>query len=383
MSENRKILFLITKATWGGAQRYVYDLTTSLPKERFEVVVAYGEGGRLKDELESAGVRTLQLAALRRDVSILADLRSFFQIRAAIRAEKPDIVHLNSSKAAAIGALAARISGVSKIVFTVHGWPFNERRNVFARAAFFLASWFTAALCHTVILVSRSDYIRAASLLGIGAKSEHIPVGIHEIDEVAAQEAKRFLLAASDFASTLPKDARLQKLSEQRLILTIAELTRNKGLTYGIEAMAELRRRGRDDFTYFIVGAGEMREKLQSVITAFNLKDRVFLLGFIPDAAKYLKGADYFLLPSIKEGLPYVLLEAAYAGVPVIASKVGGTTDVLEKYERCILVPPGTPTAIADGVLALEAKKGAPEDARVKQAFGLADMVHKTIELYG
>src|ERR1700734_3367295 len=123
-----KVLFLITKGTWGGAQRYVFDLATNIPRGRFEAVVAYGQKGKLAEDLTNAGVRTLQLPSLGRDVAVVSDIKSFFEILKLLRKERPDVLHLNSSKAAALGAPAARIAGVKKIIFTVHGWPFRENR---------------------------------------------------------------------------------------------------------------------------------------------------------------------------------------------------------------------------------------------------------------
>src|SRR5438132_73622 len=127
MAKN-KVLFLITKATWGGAQRYVFDIATSLP-EQFKAAVAFGlpaeasakEGvpGRLSALLEHHKVETHTLSALGRDVAIISDIKSFFQILALLRKLRPDVIHLNSSKAAGLGALAARIVGIPKIITTI------------------------------------------------------------------------------------------------------------------------------------------------------------------------------------------------------------------------------------------------------------------------
>ena len=144
----RRVLFIITKSNWGGAQRYVYDLATALPKHEFEVQVAFGQPGRLADALARAGIETYSIAALQRDVSLVADFRSFLELWRLLRTMRPDIVHLNSSKAAGLGALAARITRVPRVVFTVHGWPFAERRNLVWRMFAFLASWKTAILSH-------------------------------------------------------------------------------------------------------------------------------------------------------------------------------------------------------------------------------------------
>src|SRR3990167_9882253 len=152
------VLFLITKAAWGGAQRYVYDLATHLPPE-FEPIVACGTSGKLANDLLHADIGGRQIPSLGRDVAVISDIKSFFEIWKCIREVRPDVVHLNSSKAAALGAIAARIAGVQRIVFTVHGWPFNEKRGAIVRAFIYYVSMFTVLLSHAVIVVSKSDEV--------------------------------------------------------------------------------------------------------------------------------------------------------------------------------------------------------------------------------
>src|SRR5581483_5491404 len=106
MNTKRRVLFLITKATWGGAQKYVFDLSTHL-LPALEPIVAYGEEGRLADLLKNKNIQIIHLKSLARDVSLSSDIQSFSEIRKCIREVQPDVVHLNSSKAAGLGALAA------------------------------------------------------------------------------------------------------------------------------------------------------------------------------------------------------------------------------------------------------------------------------------
>src|SRR3989338_9863030 len=125
----RKILYVITKGNWGGSQRYLFDMATSLPKNKFDVKVAIGEGGLLKERLLENGIKVISIPALQRDISVMKEIRSFVSLYKIFRTSpRPDVVHLNSSKASALGALAARIAGVPRIVFTAHGWPFKEDR---------------------------------------------------------------------------------------------------------------------------------------------------------------------------------------------------------------------------------------------------------------
>lgn len=322
----KKILYVITKANWGGAQRYVFDLATSLPKEEFEVAVAFGQPGLLAQKLQEAGVATRPIQSLQRDVSAWADIKSFFELYWLFLKESPDVVHLNSSKAGAVGAWAAWLAGVRRIVFTAHGWPFRERRSAPARAALWLASWCTALASSAVICVSEHDLAQAKRMPFVGSKAVRVHNGIGPM-ALGSGEAIR---------AAFPSGARITG--------TIGELTRNKNHI----ALIERARRDRDTYVA-IVGEGELRGALESKIREYRLEDRVKLFGFMP-ASEALRGFDIFALPSLKEGLPYVLLEAKQAGLPIEANRVGGIPEIL--------------------------------DAQDMSGFSLERMVRKTAELY-
>ncbi len=105
----KKIIFVITKSNWGGAGRYVFDLATTLTSD-YDVAVALGGTGLLVDKLRKENIRTIPIPSLGRDIHVRADSSAFFELLAIFKKEKPDVVHLNSSKAGGLGALAARMS---------------------------------------------------------------------------------------------------------------------------------------------------------------------------------------------------------------------------------------------------------------------------------
>ncbi len=325
--QKKKILYVITKSNWGGAQRYVYDLATALPKDQFEISVAFGQEGLLAKKLREARIALFPIKALQRDISIANDVKSFSELLRLFRTEKPDIVHLNSSKAAGVGALAARLASVPRIIFTVHGWPFIEKRNIFWRLFALLGSWITALLSHKIIVVSDYDLKVAQKMLGIAYKTVRIYNGIDF----------HFPLGSGDVVRhSFPKGVRITG--------TVGELTRNKNQ---IALIAQ----AKNDSTMYvaIVGDGEDRLYLRKKIEEYGLTTRVKLFGFML-ASEVLRGFDVFVLPSIKEGLPYVLLEAKMVGLPVVASRVGGVGEIL--------------------------------DAKDMSEFLLAQMVEKTVALY-
>lgn len=365
----KKVLFLITKATFGGAQRYVYDIATNLPQHEYEAGVAYGVHGRLGDLLEAHGTPTHVISSLGRNIALISDIQSFFEIKEAITISAPDILHLNSSKAAALGALAGRILGVRTIIFTVHGWPFKESRNIFAKALIFLISWITAILSTRVIVVSRTDERIGGRMPFVSKKISYIPLGRESLNPAPPNEAFREMFGALPVPPISDKTIRL---------VSLAELTKNKGIRYAIECVAELTRRG-VDCVYVIAGEGEERDHLLSLTRKLGVEDRVYMPGFVQDAARYLSGFDVYLLPSIKEGLPYVLIEAVLAGLPIVATSVIDQ-EFAGELAHTRIVPPRNALALADSVQELAGRSRiavGPENP-----FPLSEMLSSTLELY-
>lgn len=363
-----KILYVVTTSDWGGAQRYVYDLATALPKEEYKVSVAYGGRGTLAERLAERGVATYAVPSLQRDISPCADLRALFGLRRHFRLHRPDIAHLNSTKAGGLGALAARCAGVPRIIFTVHGWPFEEQRNIFARAALWFFSWCTALLCHRVIVLSDYDLRATRRMPFVSAKTNRIYNGIGQID-------------------FLPRTHQENENAAPLRILTVAELTENKNLFAAIDAVALARTNGAS-IHYSIMGKGELKEQLRNHIARRRAAAFVTLLGFVPDARRRYRQFDLFFLPSKKEGLPYVLLEAGLAELAVVASDVGGIPEIIRHEEGGLLSAPSDVAGCADALRRLAAEPAerrrlaAALQRRVVSNFSLRRMLAETATVY-
>lgn len=378
----QKVLFVVTKANWGGAQRYVFDLATNLPKDVFEAKVALGGEGFLKQRLEENKIETIPIPYLQRDVSFLKELMSFFSLIKIFKNERPKIIHLNSSKAGAIGAVAVlvykilyarRLSLTPKTIFTVHGWAFNEKRTFKAKSIIYLSQWFTSLLCDKTIIISRHDYRQALSMpLTPKHKFVFVPLGIPEnnLDYISKQSAR--------------KNLGLEKKSEI-IIGTIAEFTKNKGLDYLLDAVNILKPQ---NLQLAIIGDGEEKERMMRKIEDENLKENVTTCGFVPHAAKHIKAFDIFVLPSLKEGLPYTILEAMNAGVPVVASSVGGIPDLIEHEKSGFLTIPANSNSIAEALGKLTSdiktrnKFSKLSKLRAQEKFSFSSMLSRTIDLY-
>jgi glycosyltransferase involved in cell wall biosynthesis len=336
-----KILYIITKSNWGGAQRHVFDLSTSMKANGHEVWVALGGEGILKHKLEEAGIYTFSIANMTRDMKISKDAGSFKEIYNVIKNKKPDVIHLHSPKAAGLGALAGRLLGVKKIITTVHGWTFNEPRPAIERLAIAFFSWITMLLTHITIVLSEKEFKQATYFPWIKDKLRLIPLGIKPVTFISVDGAKQSLakVIGMDFAEFYKKN----------IVITIAELHQNKGLKYLVDAMVNVIEQQPNSLC-LIVGDGEDQEKIKEQIKNNKLENKVFLTGRIDNASEYLKAATVFVLPSIKEGLPYVILESGMANLATVATTVGGIPEVVEDMKSGILIQPRNSRELAHAI---------------------------------
>ncbi|MDP2705269.1 MAG: glycosyltransferase family 4 protein [Patescibacteria group bacterium] len=377
--QKKKILYVVTKSNWGGAQKYVYDLATSLPKDRFEVCVALGgsgeknaEGGLLKNRLEDAGIKIVFIKNFLRDISLIHEIKAFFELVTIIKKEKPDVIHLNSSKAGGVGALAARLTGVKKIIFTVHGWPFNESRSFIVRVILWKLSWLSALLSTHVIVIGEQERKDAIRMPFISGKVVLVKNGIKTLEFLSREKARQEL--------TIPQDA--------LTIGSIGELTPNKNYLQLIKATEDLQK---EKLVLAIIGDGEQKTHIvdrAEKILGNSLYYGYKMLGFKENAYKYLKAFDIFVLPSLKEGLPYTLLEAGLAGLPLIATDVGAISDIIPNENFGIAVKPRDNEALKNALETLlsdEEKRrnlGTAIQKHVQEEFSFETMVGKTVSLY-
>ncbi len=369
----KKILYVITKGTWGGAQRYVFDLATSLPRDEFEVEVAIGEDGLLREKLATKNIKTVSISELQRDISLRKEIGSFFTLYNVFRTSRPDVVHLSSSKAGALGALAARIAGISHIIFTVHGWPFNENRNWLWKTVTWLASYTTALLSTDLIVIASPDFEQVKAMPFIMAKTHLIPNGIKTPEFLSREEARR----------------KLEIRPDALVVGSIGELTWNKNYPELVMVAASLFRE-RFNFEFAAIGEGEDRDEILAEITKHKpgspvLDGHRILRGFKEDAYTYLKAFDIFVLNSRKEGLPYVILEAGAAGLPVAATSVGGIPDIIENDKTGLLAPPYRMIDALRKLLEeqeMRERLGSALKERVEKKFSFEQMRAKTLAVY-
>lgn len=336
----KKILYLVTQAETGGAQKYVLDLASNLGKSQFEAIVA--AGGKATDplflNLQKNQIKYFRLKYVIRAINPVFDFLGFWEIFNLIKKEKPDVVHLNSSKVEILGSIAAKLLGVKKIIFTAHGYVFNEPMSNLKRKFYIFLEKFCSKFIDKIICVSEFD--KQTGLKNNIAPEDkyaiiHNAINLNNYNFLEKQEARQKLEGITKI-----------EFKDKKIIGTIANLYKTKGLEYFIEA-AKIINRG--DAVYVVIGEGDEKKILESKIKDQRLNN-FFLVGNVPNAANYLKAFDIFVLPSVKEGFPYTILEAQAVGLPIIATKVGALPEIIKDNENGILIEPKNPQLLADKI---------------------------------
>lgn len=369
----KKILFVITQGAWGGAQRYIFDLATHVADD-FDVTVAIGEPKGKKDlqakfsEAKTA-IRVVQLRHLVRPVSFVHDVLALFELRNLCQKLQPDILHLNSSKAEIIGLLAKRLGYIQcPTVVTVHGWIFNEPLSFIKKQTYLFLEKITAAARSASIVLSETEKQQGVDILHILPERLHcIPHGIADFDMLSKNEARSLILSKAK--QPIPEDT--------PLVGVIANYFETKGLDILIQAVAL--NKDLQNFPFFLIGEGPERGRLQALIEHYMLKN-MFLLGEIIDASRYIPAFEVLALPSRKEGLPYVVIEALAQEVPLVATSVGGVPSIVEDKKTGLLVPPNDPFKLGDAILSVLQNPKQLQPSSYK--FSLAEEVIKTTSLY-
>ncbi len=340
MLKNKKIVYLVTQSKFGGAQKYILDLAKYFSQNN-QVTIIVGEANnrdpQFFDGAAKIGVEIIVLKHLQRDIDLYQNIRSVFEIRHTLAKLKPNLLHINSSMAGLTGSLAALFYNMSpynlilKVVYTAHGFVFNEPRSFAENKIFLFIEKFSSSLKSLIITVS--DFDKQSGLKNKVApeiKLQTIHIGIN-----------------TESTNYLDKQTARQQLGLERegfVIGSIASHYKTKGLEYLIEAAALM---NNNQITFAVIGDGPETQTLQKLIQDRQLHN-FKLLGQKDDAAKYLKAFDIATLSSLKEGLPYALLEAGLAGVPIVATKVGGIPEIISSDKFGILVEHMKPTALAE-----------------------------------
>jgi glycosyltransferase involved in cell wall biosynthesis len=366
--ERRRVLQVISNLDVGGAQSVVLTLTRYLPDAGWEPVVATFSDGPLRREIEHLGVVVEVLGARRHSIlSGVVSARELWRIRRQLTRLVQDhhvaVIQTHLLRSLDFLVLSLRWQQPVKAVF----WTFHNSRLALRRDQVSSASW-TLPLKR---LAYRTLYRVSGRLVaGYIAVSHDVATAL-ERDVGVPRHAIRVIENAVDmdrFAGPVDRAAvreRLRLPAEATVMIVVAKLLPQKGHGVLLDALPEIYRR-HPALHVILAGDGDLRAPLERRVAAMGLSERVHFVGNRADVPELLRASDVFVLPSLWEGLPMALLEAMAAALPVVATEVSGTRQVIVDRESGLLVPPGRAGDLAAAILEL---LGGPDRAR---ALGIA-----------
>lgn len=339
-----KVVNVITSLVVGGAQETALRYCSRLDPARYRGMLVCGPDigpeGVLHDKAGLMGVDVVTVPTLHRRMRPLADARSLVALTLLFRRERPAIVHTHSSKAGQLGRQAARLAGVPVVVHTVHGWSFHDGMSKPAHAAAVLVERLAARWTTAFVVVADADR-ETGIRLRIGRPDQYTVVrSAIELDDYRpAPGARARSLDALGLETTGPLIGTVTRFLPQKDPETLVRvLARIVAAIPGAQGV--------------VVGDGPMRPQVERLVDELGVGASVHLLGPRHDVATLIPAFDVFLFTSRWEGLPRVVVEAAAAGLPIVATDVGGVSELLDD-DSAVLVPAGDADALTAGVLAL------------------------------
>ena len=327
----KKILQITHDLDLGGLQQVIVHLCTYINRDLFDVsVLCLREKGMFATVIENMGIRVFSL-----DQNLLGvDYFAFVKICRILKNECIDIVHTHNTQPFIDGGLAAVLAGVQTVIHTDHARKYPDKRS------YMFAEWLLSHFVYKVIGVSdhtRLELIRYEKMSP--RKVVTIPNGI-DPSKLEGKIDKKALLKDLNINNRNPVIGFCGRIAEQ------------KGLIYLLQALPAICS-SFPEAVVLLAGDGPLRQDLEHRSQEMGIGDKVKFLGTRQDIPSLLKVFDVFVLPSIFEGLPMVVLEAMAAGCPVVATDVGGTSTAIDNGKTGILVGPENPGELARGITAL------------------------------
>ncbi len=355
-----KVLYAITLAEHGGAQSHVAELLRGFSNQA-ELSLCIGENGFLSNLATNLRIPCYVIPELVRPIQPLADYRATRSLYGLMKRLKPDLVHTHTAKAGLLARAAARMAGIP-VVYTPHGWAFSERSSVSLKLIARVCERVSTSWTSNIVAVSQAEHDLAIRFrVAPDYKVTTIPHGIPDVQ-------RRFKPAAGP----------------EVVLLMVARFATPKNHALLVEALSGTPAH----IKLILAGDGPLLPLIRKKVVSLGLTHRVSFLGAIDNVSQLLERVRIALLVSESEAFSLSVLEAMRAGLPVIASAVGGIPELVEDGSTGFLVPRGNVLALRRTIIQLagdfelQRRFGQAGRMRFETHFRLCDMLEKTWSVY-
>lgn len=323
-----KVVQLTTRSdAVGGAQKYILETSGKFKKDGNDVTVIAGGFGTFSEEVRQHGLRYIGLDSIVRKISLLEDFKGVWALRSIIKSIKPDVVVIHSAKAGLIGRLAL-IGVKTKVIFIAHGWSHIRSSGVLGGFFYGFIEFLLSFFCEKVICISRKDLEFANKNLMISKK--------------------RTILIYSGVRDPLVSNE--VSFSNDFRFLTVTRFQYPKDFNTLLLAMNNVNKEYKN-WSIDVLGEGEELNYFKRKVRDLGLEDKINFLGFKRDLSIYYKKSDLVFLISRSEGLPLSLIEAMSYKKAILASNVGGVSELIDDRVNGYLIPPLDSSALSEAFI--------------------------------
>jgi len=342
-----RILRVIARLNIGGPAIHTVLLTSALNNDKFETQLVAGKVSEQEGDMaylaETVNVSTTFVPQLQREISFAKDLKAFLALWRIINQYKPDIIHTHTAKAGLLGRFCTIFHNLLhqkkiKIVHTFHGHVFHGYFSSFKTSFFINLERFLSRFTDRIITITKLQQKEILSF-GVGSERQHkvIALGL-DLDKFYQMPRKK-----GEFRKKYD-------IPETKVLVgTVARFVPIKNLALFLQ-VAKLLLKERDDMHFVMVGDGEEKEDLKNLVKELQIEDFVTFTGFLKDLPEVYSDLDLMMLTSNNEGSPVSIIEAMTAGVPVVASQVGGVPDLFLPSSAKWLCEPKNPFSFKKAV---------------------------------
>ena len=362
--EKIKIVHIQLLPLLSGVQNVMLTILNSLDKDKYDIYVISKPGGPLVERVLELGYNYIPLRSFKRSVSIM-DFVAFIKLIIIFNKYNFDIVHTHSSKPGFIGRIAARITGVPKIIHTVHGFPFHPYQKKMIMIFYRSMEKFAALFGDKIVFVNNSE--RELAIADRLVKPEKAITIYNGIELPIISKKKR-------------------GKSDKFIIGSSLRFWKQKNIIETVNAAIQVCKKS-INIQFIFIGDGELYEIAEKMITDSGFEDRIQLPGWQKDPTEWLQKFDIFLLYSKWEGLPLSILEAMSFCLPIVASDIKGNNELVSDVNG-ILVPINDIDRLTAILLSLPSEKeklkkwGTNSRKLIKEKFNLTDFKRKYKEIY-
>ena len=379
-----KVLRVIARLNVGGPALHVAYLTAGLAERGYDTTLVAGTIARGEESMafvaDAHNVHIETLSELHREISPIRDLRAILRLARLIRRERPTILHTHTAKAGAVGRIAALLAGNARPPIVVHTFHGHVLRGYFGRTMTFgfrtLERWLARA---TTSLVAVSPEVRddlVALRVAPASKFTVVRLGIDLAHRIASDDDQR-------------RETRRQMglRDDEFVVGWVGRMTAVKNTDRVVRALQTLVDLG-VDARLLLVGDGPDRDHLERYAHELGVMKRCLFLGYQEDVARFYDAIDALVLPSVNEGTPVSVIEALAAERPAVATRVGGTPDIIRDGIDGFLVDPADNGELADRLAELagdaprRAAMGAAGRARVLERYAVGRLIDDIDRLY-